>query len=221
LQSDESESLERQIIMTKKARKLCACGCGLPVDPGEDFHPFHDVPARRARNKLNATKRYAVRNGITFALTVRDLAPRMIGLPREASIVIRRRDVREGFEPANILLSTRQLPRHRRHRNLGSFMARLANSRLLKGRVTAKTLSLTFRRQRGLCALSGRALDLSGTIFERDAPAVLVRQVGNIELITRSVFTSIANFGYDYFLALAAGVSKTQAGGTESRGPSP
>jgi hypothetical protein len=200
-------------------RVHCACGCGQPADGRSRYRQDHFAVLSAARRRLREARRYAYRRGIDFSLALGHVHALVAeAWPAGEGLALRRLDRRLGFVPGNVALTPAT---GGRRRELGGARLRRRLERLVARTDVAGGLSVVhllqqYEAQRGLCALTGRALLASSRLDDPDGIALLRPDVSrgvsqtNVALVVRVAAQVAERWGIEALDRLAHDVMATR-----------
>jgi hypothetical protein len=208
-------------------RPSCLCGCGEPAVGRSRYAPEHRAILGAARRRLREARSYSYKRGILFDLDlehVLELVAR--SWPADEGLALRRLDRSEGFVHGNVELAPVKggRPRTATVSRLQRRLARLAQRADVAGQLYGDDLARLLARQGGLCAISGRPLQLAARLVDPRGIALLPLDPGqpvavdNAILVCTSVAQAVGASGVHALVDLARDIVRTQDGTAHAQG---
>lgn len=192
--------------MEDRTDRTCACGCGAALEGGRSrFVHDHRQVARTVRRLLKNAERNAKRRRVLCDLAWADLLALVLkDWPRSGRVIleVRRIDLSRGFTIDNVRLVSRG---ERRSPSLRSLLSRCAPAARALGLGVDDLVGL-FKRQRGLCALTGVNLKPERPAWHPAAVAVMRDAEGRPMLVARAAHAVAATWGEGVLVGLAQAV---------------
>jgi hypothetical protein len=188
----------------------CACnGCDQPADPGSRYHGDHYKRLVVARRKLRRLERYAASQTTFFDLELADILDLVHRRWPDTSWQLRRTTVDCGFVPENICVVDRKAKLPNGAQLLVVRAAAALQLRRPGPGLDVRDALEIFERQKGRCAVSGRALSIIGRPTDGDALDVRPPLAADepLALVARAVADHEARWGRRHLLDLAAGIA--------------